>query len=56
MFVPPAKPQVLKTYVGKITRNLAIDKYRNEHRQKRGFGEVTLALDEISEGSACEIS
>ena len=47
--IPPARPSVLKTYVGKITRNLAIDKYRNEHRQKRGYGEVTLALDEISE-------
>ena len=47
--IPPARPSVLKTYVGKITRNLAIDKYRNEHRQKRGYGEVTLTLDEISE-------
>ena len=47
--IPPARPSVLKTYVGKITRNLAIDRYRTEHRQKRGYGEVTVALDEISE-------
>lgn len=47
--IPPAKPTLLKTYVGKITRNLAIDRYRGEHRQKRGVGEVVLALDEISE-------
>ena len=52
--IPPARPSVLKTYVGKITRNLAIDKYRAEHRQKRGYGEVSLALDEISELSCAD--
>ncbi len=47
--IPPAKPAVLKTYLGKITRNLAIDKWRCRHSEKRGFGEVTLALDEIGQ-------
>ncbi len=52
--IPPAKPTVLKTYIGKITRNLAIDKYRTEHREKRGFGEVAVAFDEISEITASD--
>ncbi len=50
--IPPAKPAMLKTYVGKITRNLAIDRYRTEHREKRGYGEVAVAFDEISEITA----
>ena len=52
--IPPAKPAVLKTYVGKITRNLAIDRYRTEHREKRGCGEVAVAFDEISEITASD--
>lgn len=50
--IPPAQPSVLKTYLGRITRNLAIDKWRRNHSQKRGFGEVAVALDEISEITA----
>ncbi|MBR2622171.1 MAG: RNA polymerase subunit sigma-70, partial [Clostridia bacterium] len=34
--MPPAKPAVLKTYLGKITRNLAIDRWRRKHTEKRG--------------------
>ena len=54
--IPPAKPALLKTYVGKITRNLAIDRYRTEHREKRGCGEVAVAFDEISEITASDLS
>lgn len=47
--MPPAKPAVLKTYLGMITRNLAIDRWRRKHTEKRGAGELSLALDEISQ-------
>ena len=47
--IPPAKPENLKTYVGKITRNLSLNRYELRHRQKRGGGELTVALDEIGE-------
>lgn len=47
--IPPAKPENLKTYVGKITRNLSLNRLEHRHRQKRGGGEVMLALDEIGE-------
>lgn len=52
--IPPAKPTLLKTYLGKITRNLALDKYKTSHREKRGCGEVAVAFDEISEITASD--
>lgn len=50
--IPPAQPTRLSAYLGRITRNLALDKYKAAHREKRGYGEVTVALDEISEITA----
>ncbi len=47
--IPPACPDVLKTYVGRITRNLSINRYKSKHRGKRGGSEATLALDELAE-------
>ena len=47
--IPPEKPNVLSAYLGKIARNLAFDRYRKEHAEKRGNGEITEALDELSE-------
>lgn len=43
------KPASLKLFLAKIVRNLALNKYEEKKREKRGGGEVTLALDEISE-------
>ncbi len=47
--IPPAAPENLKTYVGRITRNLSLDRLVYRNREKRGGGEVMLALDEIDE-------
>lgn len=47
--IPPEKPRSLCAFMGKITRNLAIDRYRKEHTEKRGGGEIPLILDELSE-------
>lgn len=47
--IPPACPSVLKTYVGRITRNLSINRYRANRREKRGGGEVDVALEELGE-------
>ncbi len=46
--VPPHRPDPLKTYVGTISRQLALDVYKEQHAQKRG-GQVPLVLDELSE-------
>lgn len=45
--IPPHRPSVLAAFLGKITRRLSIDRWRSNTRDKRGGGEVTLALDEL---------
>ena len=45
--IPPQTPQYLKLYAARIARNLAFDRYRSMRREKRGAGEVTLALSEL---------
>lgn len=47
--IPPQKPVRLWAFLGKITRNLAIDKYRRDRTQKCGGGQLPLSLDELSE-------
>lgn len=46
--IPPQRPQVLKLYLAKITRNLAFSKYRSRTAEKRGGGEIMVALDELA--------
>ena len=47
--IPPQEPNILSAFLGKITRNLAISKYRYYNSKKRGNGQVTLALEELAE-------
>lgn len=47
--IPPKRPSVLSTFLGKITRHLSIDRWRSRSADKRGGGEVPLALDELGE-------
>lgn len=47
--IPPAKPDNLKLYLGRITRNLAFDRFRSQARKKRGGGETMTALEELAE-------
>ena len=47
--IPPHRPQRLSTYLGKITRRVSIEKWKANHAQKRGGGEVILALQELGE-------
>lgn len=47
--IPPHRPSVLSTFLGKITRRISLNRWRNRNRGKRGGGEVPLALDELSE-------
>ena len=46
--IPPQRPASLRPYVGMISRQLALDVYKEQHAQKRG-GQVSLVLDELSE-------
>lgn len=45
--IPPDQPGNLKAYLGKITRNLALNRYRDRHSLKHGGGNVDFALSEL---------
>ena len=45
--IPPQQPERLSTYLGKITRNLSLNRYKQLNTQKRGGGQVELALSEL---------
>ena len=47
--IPPQKPASLKAYLGRIARNLALDRYDKLTAEKRGGGQYELALEELSE-------
>ena len=47
--IPPQRPNCLQAYLGRITRNLCLDRIRAGERLKRGGGEVSLALEELEE-------
>ena len=45
--IPPHRPSVLATFLGKITRRISIDRWRARNAVKRGGGEVPVALEEL---------
>ena len=47
--IPPHLPEVLATFVGKITRRLSLNKWHSRTRKKRGGGQVDIALEELDE-------
>ncbi len=47
--MPPHRPARLDTFLGRLTRNLSLDRWRALRAQKRGGGQVELALEELAE-------
>lgn len=47
--IPPHRPSILSTFLGKITRRISIDKWRGRTAEKRGGGEIVLVLDELAD-------
>ena len=47
--IPPQRPERLGSFLAKITRNLAFNRFKEQRRQKRGGGETALVLDELAE-------
>lgn len=47
--MPPKKPSVLKTYLGRLTRNISLKMFRHNSAQKRGGSQTDLVLDELGE-------
>ena len=46
--IPPRRPKKLAVFLGKITRNLALDRYRFYTAEKRGGGQMPVALEELA--------
>ncbi len=47
--IPPHKPTKLGAFLAKITRELAIDRYRRRKAEKRAASQYALSLEELSE-------
>lgn len=47
--IPPGRPENLAAFLGKITRNTALNRRRQAKAKKRGAGQVELALSELEE-------
>ena len=47
--MPPQRPDRLSAFLGKITRNLSLNRYAKYTARKRGAGQTELALEELRE-------
>lgn len=46
--IPPERPNCFSAFLGKITRNLALDLYRRRAARKRGAGQYEAIVEELS--------
>ncbi|SFB94232.1 RNA polymerase sigma factor [Ruminococcus albus] len=47
--IPPHKPNNLRTFLAKLTRNISLNKVRSAKAMKRGPAEVRVVFEEIEE-------
>lgn len=47
--IPPTMPRSLRAYLATLTRRRALDRYDTLSAEKRGGGQVALALEELTE-------
>lgn len=47
--IPPRRPNILSTFLGKITRNLSLNRYKYMTADKRDGGKAPAVFDEIAE-------
>lgn len=47
--MPPHRPSVLSAFLGKLTRNLSLNRYRRNTVEKRGGGSISVVFDEITD-------
>ena len=46
--IPPHRPDSLKAFLARIARNLAINRYKAAHTQKRCVSEFATSIDELN--------
>lgn len=54
--IPPQRPPSLGAFLGRITKNIALDRVKLSAREKRGGGELPLVYEELSEVISCGTS
>ncbi len=47
--IPPKRPNLLSVFLGRIVRNLSLNRYEKQNAKKRGGGEIPVILDELEE-------
>lgn len=47
--MPPKRPERFSTYLGKITRNLALNRFKQYTAEKRGMGQTEAVLSELED-------
>ena len=47
--IPPQRPQFFAAFLGRIARNLALNRYKARAAEKRDGGEAALSLEELAE-------
>ena len=47
--IPPQRPSIFSALLAKITRNLSLDRFKFLSADKRGGGQVAMALDELAD-------
>ena len=53
--IPPNKPTAFRVFLSKITRNIALGRFRKATAAKRIPSEVIVSLDELDEGLCFEV-
>ena len=52
--IPPHKPGCLRTFLGRLTRNISLNMVRREKASKRGADEVRVVFEEVEEWLASD--
>ena len=47
--MPPQRPVILSAFLGKITRNISLNRYKENNAKKRGGSQLPLILDELGD-------
>lgn len=45
--IPPSRPSALRAWLGRVVRNLSLDRWKQRQAAKRGGGETALLLGEL---------
>ena len=54
--IPPNRPKSLKAFIAKIARNLALNRYKAEHTQKRRASVFAVSLEELDVCTPSKVS